>query len=105
MNFRRRSKTESFVTLAKCRPDGFSQHLYERSWFAVTETCLAMTIFRDEFDTRFVAIFTLLLFLKIFHWLAQDRVDYVCRRLSLLMSLRFAEVVWIFRRPLSCCRT
>ncbi|CAG8463601.1 1675_t:CDS:10 [Acaulospora morrowiae] len=53
------------------------EHLYERSWYAVTETCLAMTIFRDEFDTRFVVTFTTLLFLKIFHWLCQDRVEFM----------------------------
>ncbi|KAG2183306.1 hypothetical protein INT43_006311, partial [Umbelopsis isabellina] len=53
------------------------EHLYERSWYAVTETCLAMTIFRDEFDIQFVIVFTTLLFLKIFHWLCQDRVEYM----------------------------
>ncbi|KAF9940699.1 E3 ubiquitin-protein ligase hrd1 [Mortierella alpina] len=51
------------------------EHLYERAWYAVTETCLAMTIFKDEFDTRFVVMFTVLLFLKVFHWLCQDRVE------------------------------
>jgi len=53
------------------------EHLYEKSWYAVTETCLAMTIFRDEFDIQFVIVFTTLLFLKIFHWLCQDRVEYM----------------------------
>ena len=53
------------------------QHLIERSWYAVTETCLAFTVFRDDFSPRFVALFTLLLFLKCFHWLAEDRIDYV----------------------------
>ena len=56
------------------------EHLYERSWFAITETCLAMTIFREEFNVRFVALFTALLFLKIFHWLLQDRVASWSRR-------------------------
>ena len=51
--------------------------LYDRSWYAITETCLAMTIFREEFNFRFVALFTALLFLKIFHWLMQDRVAYM----------------------------
>ncbi|KAF9581010.1 E3 ubiquitin-protein ligase hrd1 [Lunasporangiospora selenospora] len=51
------------------------EHLYERAWYAITETCLAMTIFKDDFDTRFVVMFTILLFLKVFHWLCQDRVD------------------------------
>ncbi|XP_064622155.1 E3 ubiquitin-protein ligase synoviolin B-like [Lineus longissimus] len=53
------------------------EHLIERSWYAITETCLAFTVFRDDFSTRFVAMFTLLLFLKCFHWLAEDRVDYM----------------------------
>ncbi|KAI8977428.1 hypothetical protein BDF20DRAFT_820497 [Mycotypha africana] len=53
------------------------EHLYERSWYAVTETCLAMTIFREEFDLRFIVVFTTLLFLKIFHWLCQDRVEFM----------------------------
>jgi len=53
------------------------EHLYEKSWFAVTETALAMTIFRDEFDIRFVALFLGLLGVKIFHWIVADRVDYV----------------------------
>lgn len=55
----------------------YRQHLIERSWYAVTETCLAFTVFRDDFSPRFVALFTLLLFLKCFHWLAEDRVDFV----------------------------
>ncbi|KAK9244742.1 hypothetical protein V1506DRAFT_540480 [Lipomyces tetrasporus] len=53
------------------------EHLYEKTWYAVTETCLAMTIFRDEFDARFLVMFTTLLFLKIFHWLGADRVEYM----------------------------
>ncbi|KAI8381165.1 uncharacterized protein BYT42DRAFT_495224 [Radiomyces spectabilis] len=53
------------------------QHLYERSWYAVTETCLAMTMFREEFDLPFFILFTVLLFLKIFHWLCEDRVEFM----------------------------
>lgn len=55
------------------------EHLMERSWYAVTETCLAFTVFRDDFSPKFVALFTVLLFLKSFHWLADDRVDYMER--------------------------
>jgi E3 ubiquitin-protein ligase synoviolin len=53
------------------------KHLFERSWYAITETCLAFTVFRDDFSPKFVTMFTLLLFLKCFHWLAEDRIDYV----------------------------
>ncbi|KAK6345822.1 E3 ubiquitin-protein ligase hrd1 [Orbilia blumenaviensis] len=53
------------------------EHLYEKAWYAITETCLAMTIFRDEFHSGFVMMFTILLFLKCFHWLGIDRVDWM----------------------------
>lgn len=52
------------------------ERLYERTRDAVMETCLAMTIFREEFNARFVALFVSLLFVKSFHWLYQDRVQY-----------------------------
>tara|TARA_B100000085_G_scaffold16448_1_gene14200 strand:+ start:176 stop:2152 length:1977 start_codon:yes stop_codon:yes gene_type:complete len=52
------------------------ERLYERTRDAVMETCLAMTIFREEFNARFVALFVSLLFIKAFHWLYQDRVQY-----------------------------
>ncbi|CAF1991961.1 unnamed protein product [Rotaria magnacalcarata] len=54
-----------------------TEHLYDRTWFSVTETCLAFTVFRDDFSSRFVALFAILLFLKCFHWLLEDRVDYM----------------------------
>lgn len=51
--------------------------VYESSRFAITETCLALTIFREELDLRVMVLFTLLLILKIFHWLSQARVEHV----------------------------
>ena len=59
------------------------QRLQERGWFAVTETLLALTIFRDEFDTTFIVLFISLLFLKVFHWLAQDRIELVSSSFTL----------------------
>ena len=53
------------------------EHLYENGWYSISEIFLAMTIFREEFDTRFVFFFCLLLSMKIFHWLAKDRLDYM----------------------------
>lgn len=82
------------------------EHLIERSWYAVTETCLAFTVFRDDFSPKFVAMFTLLLFLKCFHWLAEDRVDYMerspvisfvfhLRVLTLLLFLGSLDAAWV----------
>jgi E3 ubiquitin-protein ligase synoviolin len=46
-------------------------------WFFVTESLLAFTIFRDEFDIPFGVMFLFLLFVKSFHWLMADRVEWV----------------------------
>ncbi|XP_035825186.1 E3 ubiquitin-protein ligase synoviolin B isoform X2 [Aplysia californica] len=86
--------------------DAEMEHLIERSWYAVTETCLAFTVFRDDFSPRFVALFTLLLFLKCFHWLAEDRIDYMerspaiswlfhLRALSLMFVLGFLDIMFV----------
>ncbi|ODM93667.1 E3 ubiquitin-protein ligase synoviolin B, partial [Orchesella cincta] len=87
------------------RPAEF-EHLVERSWYAVTETCLAFTVFRDDFSPKFLALFTLLLFLKSFHWLAEERVDYMerspvitwvfhVRVLSLLSLLLISDLYFV----------
>ncbi|XP_059475518.1 E3 ubiquitin-protein ligase synoviolin isoform X2 [Neocloeon triangulifer] len=71
------------------------EHLMERSWYAVTETCLAFTVFRDDFSPKFVALFTVLLFLKSFHWLAEDRVDFMERSpvISWLFHIRVISLL------------
>ncbi|KAH8312213.1 hypothetical protein KR044_009804 [Drosophila immigrans] len=66
------------------------EHLLERFWYALTETCLAFTVFRDDFNPRFVALFTVLLFLKSFHWLAEERVDFVSA-----MKMKILEICFI----------
>ncbi|NXH87722.1 SYVN1 ligase, partial [Edolisoma coerulescens] len=78
-------------------PKSVPQHLLERSWYAVTETCLAFTVFRDDFSPRFVALFTLLLFLKCFHWLAEDRVDFMERspNISWLFHFRIVSLMFL----------
>jgi E3 ubiquitin-protein ligase synoviolin len=43
----------------------------------ILETFLAMSIFREEFGVGFLALFAVLLFFKLFHWIAKDRVDFV----------------------------
>uniref|UniRef100_A0A672MFE2 RING-type E3 ubiquitin transferase n=1 Tax=Sinocyclocheilus grahami TaxID=75366 RepID=A0A672MFE2_SINGR len=80
------------------------EHLIERSWYAVTETCLAFTVFRDDFSPRFVALFTLLLFLKCFHCctcilnlMAFDiRLLYLHSSLWLFIITRGASVQLVF---------
>ncbi|KAJ3574657.1 hypothetical protein NP233_g1625 [Leucocoprinus birnbaumii] len=53
------------------------ERLYDRLWFFITESLLAFTIFRDEFDMPFVLMFGFLLFVKSFHWLSGDRIEWM----------------------------
>ncbi|CAI5739488.1 unnamed protein product [Hyaloperonospora brassicae] len=51
--------------------------LHENVRYAVTETCLALTIFRDEISFHVMVLFAALVYLKIFHWLAQSRIEFI----------------------------
>lgn len=73
------------------------EHLIERAWYAVTETCLAFTVYRDDLNSRFVGVFAVLLFLKCFHWLAEDRVDYMERspNINILFHVRILSLLTV----------
>jgi len=73
------------------------EHLYERSWYAVTELCLALTVFRGEFSAKFALLLTVLIIMKIFHWLMQDRIDFMEQGInqSLLFHVRICSVIII----------
>ncbi|CCU82682.1 RING finger protein [Blumeria hordei DH14] len=51
------------------------EQLYEKGWFAVTETCLAMTIFREEVGAWFLVMFVGLLTGKVWGWIGDGRVE------------------------------
>lgn len=51
------------------------EQLYEKAWFAITETCLAMTIFRDEVGGWFLVMFVCLLVGKVWGWIGEGRVE------------------------------
>ncbi|KAH9978716.1 hypothetical protein BGW80DRAFT_691172 [Lactifluus volemus] len=53
------------------------ERLYDRMWFFVTESLLAFTIFRDEIDIPLAVMFGFLLFVKSFHWLLADRIEWM----------------------------
>ena len=63
------------------------EHATDRVWHAIMETCLAFAVFRDDFSPKFVIQFVILFFVKAFHWLAEERVDYMER--SPLITLTF----------------
>ncbi len=51
------------------------EQLYEKGWFAVTETCLAFTIFREEVGAWFLVLFMALLTGKVWGWIGEGRVE------------------------------
>ena len=51
--------------------------MYDRARYAITETCLALTIFHEELSVKVFALFTALLFSKVFQWLCECRVEFI----------------------------
>lgn len=54
-----------------------TEQLYEKAWFAITETCLAMTIFRGELGGWFLVMFVCLLVGKVWGWIGEGRVEFL----------------------------
>ncbi|KAL2759235.1 hypothetical protein ACRALDRAFT_1062248 [Sodiomyces alcalophilus JCM 7366] len=84
------------------------EQLSEKAWFAITETCLAMTIFRDEIGAWFLVMFTALITGKIWGWIGDGRVEILEQQppanpslfhtrlvISLLLSLAYDA--WILK--------
>lgn len=53
------------------------ERLHIRARDAIIECCFAMSIFRDDFDVKFVALVVTLLMLKSLHWLVEDRIEFL----------------------------
>jgi E3 ubiquitin-protein ligase synoviolin len=83
------------------------EQLYEKAWFAVTETCLAMTIFREEVGAWFLVMFTALVTGKVWEWIGEGRVEVLEQqppanprlfhtRLIISLFLSVAYDTWLF---------
>jgi len=73
-----------------------TREITEKTKFAILDTCLALTTFRSSLNFTVVCLFTVLLFSKIFHWLAYMRVEATERQ-----RLPFARLLRI-GLPLKC---
>ncbi|KAM0246976.1 hypothetical protein ACHAP5_004425 [Fusarium lateritium] len=84
------------------------EQLTERAWFAITETCLAMTIFREEIGAWFLVMFAALVTGKVWGWIGDGRVEVLEQqppanprlfhlRLSLSLTLSFIYDIYILR--------
>lgn len=94
------------VCYGQLRPVEVEQ-LYEKAWFAVTETCLAMTIFREEVGAWFLVMFTALVTGKVWEWIGEGRVEILEQqppanprlfhtRLSISLLLSIIYDTWLF---------
>ncbi|KAI1100168.1 hypothetical protein F4804DRAFT_55293 [Jackrogersella minutella] len=83
------------------------EQLYDKAWFAVTETCLAMTIFREEVGAWFLVMFTALVTGKVWEWIGEGRVEVLEQqppvnprlfhtRLSISLLLSVVYDTWLF---------
>jgi E3 ubiquitin-protein ligase synoviolin len=59
-----------------------SEELLTLCKYTITENCLALTIFREELNNKILVYFILLLFIKIFHWLLQLRIENLQRNIE-----------------------
>jgi E3 ubiquitin-protein ligase synoviolin len=85
------------------------EQLIESAKYTITETCLALAVFRNELSPPILALFGALLFLKAFHWLSKMRIDYLEQimpvttsthvRLVSLICILFAVDIWAVK----CC--
>ncbi|OAA56980.1 ring finger protein [Niveomyces insectorum RCEF 264] len=84
------------------------EQLYEKAWFAVTETCLAMTIFRDDIGGFFIVMFASLLTGKVWGWIGEGRIEALEQqppanprlfhtRLSISLFLSLVYDIWLLR--------
>ncbi|KAF4490291.1 E3 ubiquitin- ligase synoviolin [Fusarium agapanthi] len=84
------------------------EQLTERAWFAITETCLAMTIFREEIGAWFLVMFAALVTGKVWGWIGDGRVEVLEQqppanprlfhlRLSVSLTLSFVYDIYILR--------
>ncbi|VDP27180.1 unnamed protein product [Schistosoma curassoni] len=65
-------------------------NLVSQSWYAFFDMCLVFAFFQNELGVEFLFLFAILLFVRAFHWLIEERVDYMERSpvISVVFHLR-----------------
>jgi len=59
--------------------DDESREVLEKAKYTFIDICICLTIFRTDLTVTVVSLFTLLLLAKVFHWIAELRVETVSR--------------------------
>nr|VZI51893.1 unnamed protein product [Spirometra erinaceieuropaei] len=60
-----------FGTLQRSEVD----NILSRAWYTFFDMCLVFAFFQDELNTKFMFLFTIILFVKTFHWLLEERIE------------------------------
>ncbi|CAH8484881.1 unnamed protein product [Schistosoma turkestanicum] len=70
-------------------------NLVSQSWYAFFDMCLVFAFFQNELGVEFLFLFAILLFVRAFHWLIEERVDYMERSpvISALFHLRIMTLI------------
>nr|CAH8841808.1 unnamed protein product [Trichobilharzia regenti] len=70
-------------------------NLVSQSWYAFFDMCLVFAFFQNELGTEFLFLFAILLFVRAFHWLIEERVDYMERTpaISILFHVRIMTLI------------
>ena len=69
------------IFFSDIRDDELSE-VMDRSKMAIIETLLALSMFNHELDMKAFGLFTLLLLMKILHWLAELRVELIAQQVQ-----------------------
>jgi E3 ubiquitin-protein ligase synoviolin len=68
------------------------ERITERFHHGIVEICLTLTVFRQDFDARLVILMGVLAMIKVFHWLIQDRINYIQTE-SVITPLQHIRIV------------
>jgi len=82
--------------------------IWENLRYSFTETCLALSTFREEISLNVIVMFSLLLFIKVFHWLCEARIEHIeqSQDTSRLAHIRTVSLmVILFVADIACAGT
>ncbi|BHF61028.1 E3 ubiquitin-protein ligase synoviolin [Sparganum proliferum] len=80
-----------FGTLQRSEVD----NILSRAWYTFFDICLVFAFFQDELNTKFMFLFTIILFVKTFHWLLEERIENMERTPVITLSFHLRITTFI----------
>ncbi|CAI8037465.1 E3 ubiquitin-protein ligase synoviolin [Geodia barretti] len=72
------------------------EHLVEKSWYMVLETFILLAGFHEDMQVGFVTTITFLFVIKAFHWLIEERINYMERSPLIAWTFHLRAVSILF---------